>query len=51
MGLTEVLIKVVVLHDVTVLDIKSDLLVFGLPESEFLVFMHDIVRQYFLTVE
>ena len=45
MGQTKVLIKVVVLHDVTILDIKSNLLVFSLFESELLVFVHDIVRQ------
>ena len=51
MAQTEVLIKVVVIQDRTILYIESDSLVISLLKSELLVFVHYIVRQDLLDIK
>lgn len=41
---TEVLIDVIILHDVAVLDVKRHFLVFGELEGVLFLLVHDVVR-------
>ena len=51
MILTEVLIKVIILHNVTVLDIEGDFFVLSLLKSKLFVFVNNGLRQYLPIVE
>ena len=49
--LTEVLVEIIVLHDVFIFNIKSHFLFVGKPKGKLLIFVHNAVWQHLLIIK